>query len=433
VGVHNRQRRAAKKKKASARRSAGQPQQTAWSPWQEPALTAADVRALLVEVIADLGEDATAPRRRAELLLAPGWPLTPEVARAGVLSFLADLVRAATTSGWSPTDLVQITRRRASSAHVPLVVGLLHDEAARHSADRVPATWREDLRRAGAPQTPTIDDVAGMQAALELLAVLARLPQLPPVLPAPGSRGQSRATSPSDEKLLARVQALLAKAEATDYDEEAEALAAKAQELVSRHSLGRLLAQGRTEQSGQRPDVRRLWIEAPYVFPKAMLVHVVADANRCRSVVTEALGCCTLVGSAGDLDAVEVLVPSLLVQAHLAMVRCGRQADRSGRSRTRSFRQSFLLAYADRIGERLRSADEHVATSTGRSAELVPVLARHRERVDAAFEQLFPGAVGRTGHANDPQGWYAGRAAADQALFGPDLQVTAGQHTRAAS
>jgi hypothetical protein len=109
--------------------------------------------------------------------------------------------------------------------HVPLVVGLLHEEGARHAADRVPAGWREDLRRAGAPQPLALDDVAGMQQALELLTVLGQLPPMPSVLPAPGTRGQSRGTSPGDEKLLARVQALLAKAEATGFDEEADALA----------------------------------------------------------------------------------------------------------------------------------------------------------------------------------------------------------------
>ncbi len=194
MGVHNRQRRAAKKR-ARARRGAGQPHDTSWTPWQEPALTAADVRALLVEVIADIGEDATAARRCAEVLLAPGRLLTPQIARAGVLTFLGDLVRGATTSGWSPTDLAQVTRRRASAAHVPVMVGLLHEEAARHAADRVPAAWREDLRRAGAPTPPALDDVPGMQTALELLTLLARLPQLPPVLPAPGTSGQSRASS----------------------------------------------------------------------------------------------------------------------------------------------------------------------------------------------------------------------------------------------
>jgi hypothetical protein len=314
------------------------------------------------------------------------------------------------------------------------VVGLLHDEAARHTADRVPPAWREDLRQAGASHPPSLDEVDGMQEVLELLALLAQLWPLPPVLPAPGTGGRAARTSPTDEKLLARVQALLSKAEATDYDDEAEALTAKAQELISRHSLDRLLAQAATGRTDERPGVRRLWLDAPYVLPKAMLVHVVADANRCRSVITEALGCCTLVGAASDLDAVDVLVPSLLLQAHVAMARCGRRTDGSGTSRTRSFRQSFLLAYAQRIGERLRSADEQVAaSSSGGGGVLVPVLARHRERVDAACEALFPDVVPRAGTVNNAQGWSAGRAAADRARLGPDLQVIEPALDRAAS
>jgi hypothetical protein len=432
VGVNNRQRRAAKKK-ARGRSGAAPRTDGAWTTWQEPSLTAADVRALLADVVTRIIEDGSAARRCADLLLVPGRPLTPAIARGGVASFLRDVVSAAATSGWSPTDLAEVTRRKAGSAHVPLVLGLLHEQVGHHAADTVAPAWREDLRRAGAPEPLSLHDLGGMQRALELLTALAQLPPLPPVLPAPGTQSTSVPSSPSDEKLLARVQALLAKAEATDFDEEADALAAKAQELVSRHALDRLLAQAVFGRSGERPQTRRLWLDAPYVFPKAMLVHVVADANRCRSVVSESLGCCTLVGSAGDLDAVEVLVPSLLVQAHVAMGRCGRQSGPSGTFRTRSFRQSFLLSYAQRIGERLRSADEQAAASSGHGGELVPLLARHREQVDAACDELFPETVAKASTANNAQGWCAGRAAADQARFGPDTPVIPSTQDREAS
>ena len=138
-------------------------------------------------------------------------------------------------------------------------------------------------------------------------------------------------------------------------------------------------------------------------------------------------------GWAGDLDAVEVLVPSLLLQAHVAMTRCGRRTDGTGTSRTRSFRQSFLLAYAQRIGERLQSADERVVASSGGTAALVPVLTRHREKVDATCEALFPQTVARGGNVNNPQGWWAGLAAADQAQFGSHHAVLDPAQDRAAS
>jgi len=384
-------------------------------------------------VVADIWDDSSAARRRAALLLEPGRTVTPAIARAGIRSFLTDVMRAVTTSGWSPTDLVEVTRRRAGAEHVPLMTGLLHDDARRLAADRVPEAWREDLGQAGAATALSLEDVGGMQLALELLATLAQLPQVPSVLPAPGAPTPDCGTSARNDKLLAKVQALLAKAEATDFDEEAEALSAKAQELISRHSLERLLAQADSGRSGDTPDVRRLWLDAPYVLAKAMLVSVVADANRCRSVVTENFGFCTLVGAAGDLDAVDVLVPSLLVQAHVAMARCGRQQDRSGTSRTRSFRQSFLLAYAKRIGERLRSSDQQAAVSSGRGGELVPVLARHGEQVDAAWQTLFPDTVRRSANVSNSEGWRAGRTAADHARIGTDPSVIAAEGERAAS
>ena len=67
----------------------------------------------------------------------------------------------------------------------------------------------------------------------------------------------------------------------------------------------------------------------------------------------------TVVGFPADLNAVELLFTSLLVQANTAMLRAGGKKDEFGRSRTRAFRQSFLVSYAIRIGERLEEATAH--------------------------------------------------------------------------
>jgi hypothetical protein len=66
-----------------------------------------------------------------------------------------------------------------------------------------------------------------------------------------------------------------------------------------------------------------------------------------------------VVGFQADLDAVELLFTSLLVQANAAMLQAGAKRDAYGQSRTRAFHQSFLIAYATRIGERLSQATEH--------------------------------------------------------------------------
>jgi hypothetical protein len=86
----------------------------------------------------------------------------------------------------------------------------------------------------------------------------------------------------------------------------------------------------------------------------------------------------------------------------------------SGR-RSRSFRQSFLVSYATRIGERLEKATEATIAESSDPDRLLPVLASHELKVAAAFTTLFPEVVSKSVTVRSHEGWGAGRAAADQA------------------
>ncbi|WP_204358735.1 DUF2786 domain-containing protein [Streptosporangium sp. 'caverna'] len=238
--------------------------------------------------------------------------------------------------------------------------------------------------------------------------------------PDPGTTGApGRAV---DERMLTRVRALLAKAESTEFEAEAETFTAAAQSLMARHSIdaAMLAAQSGGRSGAEEPQERRLSIDAPYEVPKLMLLNAVASANRCRSIWHKKLGFATVLGFPPDLHAVEVLFTSLLVQAVTAMTRAGFRRDHSGRSHTRSFRQSFLAAYAQRIGERLLDATgeavQQASAETGR--DLLPVLAARNQAVDAKVEQLFP-KLGTFGPSaiNNREGWIAGLVAADQAVL----------------
>lgn len=68
------------------------------------------------------------------------------------------------------------------------------------------------------------------------------------------------------------------------------------------------------------------------------------------------------------------------------MTAAGAQTDRYGRSRTRSFRQSFLVGYATRIGARLREAASagKTAAEEAHGPSLLPVLAARDGAVDGA-------------------------------------------------
>ncbi|WP_100444491.1 DUF2786 domain-containing protein [Glycomyces xiaoerkulensis] len=262
------------------------------------------------------------------------------------------------------------------------------------------------------------DRAAASAALLEGLKALAELQPIPMVQPRPGSRPSAvRAGGAESSKVYEKVRALLAKAEATDSDAEAEAFTAKAQQLIARHSINEALL-AESPDAALEAAAARIYVEKPYEKPKSELLHVVADANGCRSVYSPAAGFATVVGGATNLRSVELLYNSLLVQATSAMTRAGSKRDGSGRSRARSFRQSFLASFAVRIGERLaESADEtvrEVADETG--TDLVPVMQLRREAVDAKTEELFPNLTMRAAtRISDFEGHVAGRAAADRA------------------
>jgi hypothetical protein len=157
-------------------------------------------------------------------------------------------------------------------------------------------------------------------------------------------------------------------------------------------------------------------------------VAAIASANRCQSVWMSGYGFSTVVGYANDVNIVEVLYTSLLVQATRAVTASGAVRDSLGRSRTRSFRQSFLLSFASRIGERLRGATR-MATDEAtdvHGSRLLPVLAGRAATVNQAFEEMFPDLVATSTRISNLAGWTAGRVAADLAHLGPEQQLLPG-------
>jgi hypothetical protein len=147
-----------------------------------------------------------------------------------------------------------------------------------------------------------------------------------------------------------------------------------------------------------------------------------------RMILHKPLGLSSVVGFPSDLNAVELLFTSLLVQATTAMLAAGSRQDAHGRSRTRSFRQSFLAAYAQRSGERLTEATgnaERQAAADSPGGNLLPVLAARSRVVDEAFEAMFPGSTKfSAGSVSNREGWFAGRAAADLATLQSRHEVT---------
>ena len=324
--------------------------------------------------------------------------------------------------GWTPLDLVHVLTRQLSARHVAIAVEQVLADGRQWAGreQQLHPRWREQLAELETRRHTTVDVAAveRLYLALEVLAVVTRLPEVTRTTPLPGSRWSTGSSaSHLDARVLERVRALLAKAESTTFEAEAEAFTEKAQELIARHAIDEALLHDGGDVG--EPSVRRLLVDDPYARAKAYLVHVVADANHCRSVETPTLGWVTVFGYDHDLDAVELLSASLLTQATTAMVRQGPKRDLGGRSVTRSFRRAFLLGFAERVGERLRRAThDQVSVTAETDQRLLPVLGARDERVRAAQEAAFPQVVRRGTSLSNAAGWHAGRAAAELADLG---------------
>ncbi|MQY02009.1 DUF2786 domain-containing protein [Actinomadura macrotermitis] len=350
--------------------------------------------------------------------LVTSWP---EGADRVAMGRLRAAVTAAWERGWQPADLVAYATRRHGARHRRLLLEAIADEIRAYAT--LDVRWHEQLAALGVGTRRNGDQprawggsgrTALLACAVDLLRLLGPLPRLAPIGPPPGVAAPAAGGGDVDQRMLGKVRALLAKAESTEFPEEAEALSARAQELMSRHSIDRALLAARSG-AGDAPSGRRLAVDSPYEAPKAVLLTVVAEANRCRAVWHRELGLVTVLGFPADLAAVEMLFTSLLVQAMAAMLRAGSRRDAVGRSRTRSFRYAFLNAYAARVGERLREAAGAAVAGAG-GKDLLPVLARRDEAVSRAVDSLFPNLVkGRARAVSNGEGWAAGRAAADLA------------------
>ena len=218
-----------------------------------------------------------------------------------------------------------------------------------------------------------------------------------------------------DPGVLHKVRSLLAKAESTTYPDEAEALTAKAQQLMDRHAIDRAVVAA-AGGSSARPEGRTLLVESPYARPKFQLLTELARANRCRAVLDTGSNVATVVGFPDDQATVELLYTSLLVQGTRAMLREGA----STRTRSRAYRQAFLVAYAARIGQRLREAAAATVTEAVRAhgEDLLPVLKSREVAVEDQLASAFPHLRRMRVTASDPAGYAAGHAAADRARLG---------------
>lgn len=231
-----------------------------------------------------------------------------------------------------------------------------------------------------------------------------------------------------DDRRLATIRSLLAKAEATEFPEEAEAFFNKASELIARYAIDEAMLWASAPGARETPAELRLAVHSPYVGQKAVLVSRVAAAHGCRAIRFGSGSAprgelIAVVGFPSDLKWVETLVTSLLVQLTAAMLAaCPRGVSAS---QSAGWRRSFIIGFADEVGTRLQSDREAAARdasgpakSGARGSDSVALaLLERSEEVRDEFRRRFPStrstrASAGTSRAGRRAGQAAGREAA---------------------
>ena len=176
----------------------------------------------------------------------------------------------------------------------------------------------------------------------------------------------------SDDKMLARIAALLRQAENTDNPHEAEAFMSAAQRLATTTSIDLAVARAHaaTRSPAQAPVQRTITIGE--AGTKGLRTYVqlfvaIAMANDVKCDVASNSTFVYAYGFAEDIDATHSLYASLVVQ----MVKAADAYIATGQHRpdpTITARLNFHLAFGGRVGQRLGEAREEArqAATTGR-------------------------------------------------------------------
>lgn len=233
-------------------------------------------------------------------------------------------------------------------------------------------------------------------------------------------------TSP-DTDVLRKVRALLDKAEASPFPEEAEAFTAKATEMMARYRIDHAMLEAAKPVQDRGEIIERdiNLGSGPYVRARLSLIDTIASSSNCRclTAVRWEGRVAFIVGYETDVDVVETLYTSLLLQATNA----------AASQRGTAARRSFLFGFASRIGERLRETNrlvtDEVDVATGSASGSTALVLRDRKAdVDENIKNRYGRlrSLSSAAPSGSREGRDAGRAAANNADIGGSA-VSAGR------
>lgn len=339
-------------------------------------------------------------------------------------------VRDFYTGGWQPTEMIRFMQTRAKGTGAELMrLAIAAERVVRQGPTVGDPAWVRQWDAARLPKRlPTtgwasawaeqVPRGGGLKALFLLASAAGSAPRLELLLPPLSGTGSSlgaRRSSVAANPVLERVRALLAKAESTDHESEAMTYTAKAQELMTKYAIEQAMLDA-VGPAASSPGMIRIPIDSPYTDAKALLLQTVAEHTRCRAVYLPRVDMSSVIGYSADLEAVELLFTSLLVQAQRGMAEAGAAAPPGARARSQTFRAAFLQGFTGRIGERLLEV-RRVAYADADAETFLPVLRSRDARIEELVAEHFEAVDSPVRGGFDAAGYASGRMAGDAAAL----------------
>ncbi len=235
----------------------------------------------------------------------------------------------------------------------------------------------------------------------------------------------------TDDKMLARIAALLRQAEGTDNPHEAEAFMTAAQRLATASSIDLAVARSHSAKrtAAQAPIQRTITIGTAGsrgLRTYVQLFVLIAAANDVRCDVASNSTFVYAYGFTEDIDATHALYASLVVQ----MVRASDAYLATGAHRptpTITARLNFQLAFGARVGQRLTEAREQARQEVAKDRDRAPGTAIALRDKEVELRDHYRSASKARGS------WRASSASAGYSSAARRAGDRAGRHARLAN
>lgn len=234
------------------------------------------------------GTDRLAPLLRGRLALrAPTVDLAADCA-------LRDAALVLLTHGWTPSELHTFAAKRLDQAALSYLIDVLAAAAQWNGGP----SWRHEVTRIGAKVWWSVGEAhlgqwsrrhgqqrrETVRVAVDVLALLSYLPRTDDPYPGAPQPTDVRPGLVQDARIVGRIDALLARANGTDFPDEAAACAAKAQELMVRYATVPVRAPSAADATAEA--LKRLCTESPLVVAKTLAAEVAGLVHKAAAALS---------------------------------------------------------------------------------------------------------------------------------------------------